>query len=206
MAGRISLATRTGPHTFDDFCAIIREDQKADLINGVIYMASPENTDANELFMWLGALLSMYARKKKLGKVYGSRVAFKLTDVNAPEPDLAFVHTEHLSRVKRGRVEGPADLAVEIVSPDSVERDYYLKRELYASTGVPEYWIVDEMDQKVTLLRLKDQKYHEVRPKKGELHSESLPGFWLRPEWLWQEPRPDEMDIVQQILAQAPST
>src|SRR5206468_2321456 len=107
---------RTGPHTFDDFCLLVREDQKADLINGVIYMASPENTDANELFVWFVSLMYDFAQLRDLGKVYGSRVAFRPDDKNGPEPDIAFVRKKRLGRVKRGRVEGPPDLAVEIVS------------------------------------------------------------------------------------------
>lgn len=180
---------------------MIREDQKADLINGVIYMASPENTDANELFIWLATIMNLFVRKKKLGQIYGSRVAFRLAEKHGPEPDIAFVRNENMERVLRGGVEGPADLAIEIVSPDSVERDYYLKRELYELYRIPEYWIIDEMDQSVTQLRLKQGKYREVRPQKGEIHSQVLPGFWLRPEWFWQTPRPDEIDILETILA-----
>ncbi len=99
--------TRTQGYTFEEFCLLVKDGQKADLIDGVIYMASPENTDANELFTWLGALMSGYARRKRLGKVYGSRVAFRITDVNSPEPDLGFVRTDRLHLVHRGFVEGP---------------------------------------------------------------------------------------------------
>jgi hypothetical protein len=48
---------------------------------------------------------------------------------------------------------------------------------------------------------LKQGKYHSVRPKKGELHSKILTGFWLKPEWLWQESLPDEFETLEQILA-----
>src|SRR4051812_27287138 len=119
MAGRTRPAARTGPHTFDDFCEMVREDQKADLIDGVIYMASPENTDANDLHGWLVAVMRPYARRRKLGRIYSSRVAVRLDGQNAPEPDILFVRTENLGRVQRGRIAGPCDLAVEIVSPDS---------------------------------------------------------------------------------------
>src|SRR5262249_29904627 len=149
------------------------------LIDGVIYMASPENTDANKLFLWLASIMNIYARRKKLGEIFGSRVALRLDVEHGPEPDIAFVRTEHLDRVERGHVAGAADLAVEIVSPDSVERDYYRKRELYQEYGVQEYWIIDEMDQSLTLFRLKRGKYREVRPKQGKFHSEVLSGFWL---------------------------
>jgi len=43
-------------------------------------------------------------------------------------------------------------------------------------------------------------KYHEVKPKKGEYHSTVLPGFWLRPEWLFRIPRPRKLDALQMLL------
>lgn len=204
MKTRMRKRRRTGPYTLEDFCAIIREDQKADLIDGVIYMASPENTDANKLFLCLASIMNIYARRKNLGEIFGSRVALRLDKEHGPEPDIAFVRTEHLDRVKRGHVAGASDLAVEIVSADSIERDYYRKRELYEEHGISEYWIIDEMDQSVALLRLKKGKYRRVRPKKDELHSHVLSGFWLRPKWLWQEPRPDEFETLMEILSRQP--
>jgi Uma2 family endonuclease len=204
MTTRLRKRRRTGPYTFEEFCAIVRDDQKADLIDGVIYMASPENPGANQLFLWLASIMNIYARKKKLGRIYGSRVAFRLDEEHGPEPDIAFVRTEHLDRVKSGHVAGAADLAIEIVSPESVERDYVRKRELYQEFGIPEYWIIDEEEQSVTLLRLKGGKYRQVRPKNGELHSKTLVGFWLRPEWLWQQPFPDEFDTIMEILSKQP--
>src|SRR5437016_8916118 len=93
--------------TFEEFCQRIPEDQKADLIDGVIYMASPENTDANDLFMWLSGLMYDFAGYHDLGKVYGSRVAVRLDKKNAPEPDIVFVHKDHQSRVERGGIAGP---------------------------------------------------------------------------------------------------
>jgi Uma2 family endonuclease len=172
-----------GPYTFEDSCTLVREDQKADLIDGVIYMASPENTDAKELFMWVGGLIDLFVEVQELGKVFGSRVALRLDDRNGPEPDICFVRKDRLHLVKRGHIKGPADLAVEIVSPDSSVRDYQLKLRLYQEAGVPEYWISDEIEQKVTMFHLgRNGKYREVRPRKGELHSRVLTGFWIRSE------------------------
>ncbi len=207
MAGRTQTSARAGPYTFDDFCEMVREDQKADLINGMIYMASPENTDANDLHGWLVAVLRPYVRRRKLGRIYSSRVAVRLDPQNAPEPDILFVRTAHLQRVQRGRIVGPCDLAIEIVSPESVERDYEWKRALYEQFEIPEYWIFDEHEQTARFLRLGPRnKYREVRPRRGEYQSEILTGFWFRPEWLWQDPLPDELDTVQQILSRPASS
>jgi Uma2 family endonuclease len=197
--------TRTKGYTFEDFCVLVKDGQKADLIDGVIYMASPDNIDANNLFVWLLRLLGDIVEIKELGQVNGSRAAYRLDDENSPEPDIAFVRRDRTRLVRRGFVNGPPDLAIEIVSPESVERDYETKRDLYEEAGVREYWIVDEVQQKVTLLRLAaNGKYREVRPKKGELHSQVVPGFWIRPEWLWQEPLPKKMDVLKLLLQRLP--
>lgn len=164
-------------------------------------MASPENIEANELVCWLLTIIRLFVRQRKLGRVHGSRVACRLDDRNAPEPDILFVSNKHLERLKRGGVEGSPDAAWEIVSPESVERDHEKKRKQYQRFRIPEYWIVDEAVRNVLLLRLDGRgMYREARPRKGRLHSQVLTGFWLDPDWLWQRPLPDELDTLQQIL------
>ena len=198
-----TATVRSGVFTYRDFCAIVQDDQKADLIDGVIYMASPENIEANDLFLWLATVMRLYVRRKKLGKIHGSRVACRLDDKNAPEPDILFVAEKNRDRLHRGGVEGPPDLAVEIVSPESVERDYDKKRRQYQRFKIPEYWIIDEDERKVTLLRLDARgKYREVAPRKGIFSSQVIEGFWLDPKWLWQDPFPDELEILGQLLGE----
>lgn len=197
----MSTAHRIEHYSFDDFCELVKDGQKGDLIDGVIYMASPENTDANDIVGWLYTLLRLFAKRRDLGRVFFSRVAFQLDDTNGPEPDVAFVAKMNLERVRRGRVTGPPDLAVEVVSPDSVERDYRQKRQQYERAGVLEYWIVDELEEKVTFLRLdRKGKYRVVRLESGRFRSVVLPGFWIRPEWFWLKSQPDALDALNEIL------
>jgi Uma2 family endonuclease len=199
--GTTKIKPRSGPFTYEDFCVLVPDGQKADLIDGMIYMASPENVDAHDLFGWLYTIMRLYVNQRKLGRIYGSRVACRLDEKQAPEPDILFVSAKHLDRIKPGGVEGPPDLAVEIVSPDSVERDYEKKRCQYERFKIPEYWILDEDQRKATLLRLDARgKYREVAPRKGIFRSQVLEGFWLDPDWLWQSPRPDELEILQRLL------
>jgi len=56
----------------------------------------------------------------------------------------------------------PPLLAVEVVSPESVSRDYRFKRSEYAALEIPEYWIVDPMNSKVTVLLWEDGLYEET--------------------------------------------
>jgi Uma2 family endonuclease len=202
-AEAMSIRTRAGPHSFGDFIELVPEDQKADLIDGVIYMASPENIEHNELESWLLTLLRVYIEQRRLGQITVSRVAYRLATHVAPEPDIAFVAASRAHLLKGGYVDGPPDLAVEFVSPESVERDYELKRARYEQAGVREYWIIDPDEKRATFLVLgPDGKFAESPPVDDRFHSRVLPGFSLDTRWLWQRPLPETLPIVHALLAE----
>ncbi len=52
-----------------------------------------------------------------------------------------------------------ADLVVEIVSPDQPERDLKEKPRDYAEAGIPEYWIVNPLNNTITVLVLEGETY-----------------------------------------------
>jgi Uma2 family endonuclease len=56
----------------------------------------------------------------------------------------------------------PPLLAVEIVSPESVQRDYRYKRSEYAALGIPEYWIVDPIENKISILLWEQGLYEDT--------------------------------------------
>lgn len=58
--------------------------------------------------------------------------------------------------------ESPPLVIVEVVSPDSIKRDYRYKRSEYAALGVPEYWIVDPLEAKISVLLLQEGLYEET--------------------------------------------
>jgi len=194
------IATTVKRFTFEEFCRLVPDGQKADLIGGMIYMASPDNLDAGDLTALLLAVMRIYTERHRLGKVYVLRIAFRLSEFESPEPDIAFVSKKRLHLVRRGYVAGPPDAAMEIVSPESAERDYVLKRHQYREAGVPEYWIIDEENHLITLLRLDARgRYRKVRPRHGKYESQVMPGFFLRPEWLWQDPLPETEEMLNWI-------
>jgi Uma2 family endonuclease len=79
-------------------------------------------------------------------------------------PDLCVVPLDTVQQCRdvSAVIESGALLAIELVSPDSIKRDYRFKRAEYASFGIPEYWIVDPAEQKITLLLLVDGLYEET--------------------------------------------
>lgn len=190
-----------GDTTFREFLALVPDGAKADLLNGVIYMASPDNLDANDLNTWLTLVIGPYVEARDLGKIYISRVAYRLGDKGGPEPDLSFVRKSRLGKRRRGYFAGPPDLAIEIVSPDSIDRDYELKRGIYEKAGVREYWILDPDHGLATFLFLKRRRFVEVKPVKHIIASEVLPGLELDVRWLLSAKRPPSYEVVQRLLA-----
>jgi Uma2 family endonuclease len=52
-----------------------------------------------------------------------------------------------------------ADIVVEIVSPDRPERDTEEKPRDYAEAGIPEYWIINPLNETITVLVLEGERY-----------------------------------------------
>jgi len=202
----MATQTRSGCYSFADFLELIQEDQKADLINGVIYMASPENIEHNDLVAWFDRVLGQYVECRRLGKVTVNRVAYRLSTHDAPEPDVALLRSDRFDILKGGYIDGPPDVAIEIISPESVDRDYEVKRAHYESAGVREYWIIDPDEKRATFLVLSEPvggraaAFVEARLEGTILHSRVVDGFSLDTRWLWQRPLPETFPIVQALL------
>ncbi len=92
-------------------------------------------------------------------------VPSKTTNVRIPD---LVVFSEELVRAMEGAKRSlvtldmpPPSLVVEVVSPNQAKRDYEDKQLEYFARGIPEYWIIDPILQKVTVLQLKDNSYQE---------------------------------------------
>src|SRR5437899_139118 len=142
--------------TFSEFYRLVPDGQKADLLDGVIYMASPDNDRSNDLNSFLDGLVRMYNDAERLGgRVFINRFAFRLTRYRAPEPDVGYVRKARLHLITRREMRGSPDVAVEVVSRDSRSRDYGLKKRIYEKAGVREYWIIDPIKKRAEFHRLK---------------------------------------------------
>jgi len=206
MSAALATAPRTDDvYTFEDLCCLVPDGQKADLLDGVIYMASPDILSADELTGFVRFVVDGYASARGAGKVVGSRYAFRLTDLYSPEPDVAFISRERNQVLGEQAGRGAPDIAVEIVSRESRDRDYGIKKRTYEAAGVREYWIVDHLQSRVEFHRLHGDRYQLVPLERNRLfRSEALPGFWLDVEWLLRKPLPNAYDCLQQILAGEP--
>jgi Uma2 family endonuclease len=186
-------------YSFEEFCALTG-DKKADLIDGVIYFATPEDMEAKTLTTWLVTLLTLFVEAADLGQILAFRVPFRMDDDTGTQPDVGFVAVNRLQLVNRICVKGAPDAIFEVVTPESTARDCIEKRRIYEEARVAEYWMIETLRQRATLLSLdRSGQYRELPPRQGKLSSKVLPGFWIRLEWLWQQPRPKVLDCWQEI-------
>jgi Uma2 family endonuclease len=131
------------PMTSDEFCDLPpSETVKLELLNGeVVVMTWP--TPAHQYFVFqLAFQIELWVKRRRLGSVLLDTL-MKLDGKWTPAPDLVFIARRHLQRVKEKRIEGPVDLAVEVLSPKNPEVDRDTKFAAYARFGVRWYWIVD---------------------------------------------------------------
>lgn len=97
-------------------------------------------------------------------------------------------------------MDGPADLAIEIVSPESVLRDRGAKYAEYEAGGVREYWIIDAEARRADFFVLDGEgRYQRASPDDGGKYASAvLPGFWVNIGWLWQSPLPSVRSVLKE--------
>lgn len=185
----------------EEFVAWCDEDTRAEWVDGEVIVMSPASWVHVKLNRFLMSVLGDYVDAKKLGDVGGPEFSVRLNPKRRRLPDVLFIANERLANLREMHLEGPPNLIIEIVSEDSIDRDWRDKHFDYQQTGVDEYWIVDPLDQRVEAYSLgNDKLYHAISLKDGKLCSVVVTGFYLRPGWLWQKPLPEVRIILEELL------
>ncbi len=166
--------------TYEDYLAL-DDEVHFEIINGKAFM-SP----APELFhqRWARKIflaVERHVETHKLGEVFFAPVDVVLDEKNVVQPDLVFVSTANAGLLERRGIMGAPDLVVEIISPGSLRRDRYEKRELYARFGVKEFWLADVANRSIEVLSLQKNSYQLLccATDEGKIRSEILTGIEL---------------------------
>jgi Uma2 family endonuclease len=172
------LFPRQGDWTEEDYLAL---DSKrlVELSDGCLEVL-PLPTPYHQLIaQFLFKVLDAFVLAQKLGLVFIAPFCMRLWPKKLRQPDVVFLRPGRLKN-RKGPAAG-ADLAMEVVSEGAEDRkrDLVTKRSEYARAGIPEYWIIDPLLQRVLLLRLHGKKYrqHGVFLAGDQATSVELPGF-----------------------------
>lgn len=112
------------------------------------------------------------------GTVFYAPLRVRISAGHFREPDLVLLLDVKDPRNQNAFWLG-ADLVVEIVSPDHIERDTNIKRIEYAEARIPEYWIINPEEENITVLKLMDDHYvaHGIFRRGDTAASSLLQGF-----------------------------
>lgn len=138
----------------------------------------PMPTDKHQSILGLlYSVLSAFLHPRG-GKVHFASLRLQVRKEKFREPDLLALLDANDPRRQNAFWLG-ADLVMEVVSPDDPERDTVTKRADYAEGNIPEYWIVNPMEESITVLRLEGEEYieHGVFGRGETATSALLEGF-----------------------------
>ncbi|WP_329191191.1 Uma2 family endonuclease [Actinacidiphila glaucinigra] len=132
-----------GGFTSDDLDRIPDLPPHTELIDGSLVFVSPQKS-----FHSLAVYLLEQGLRATAPETLRVRreMSLVLNTRNRPEPDLVLVPAEAASDAadETGYQAADAVLVVEVVSPDSEERDRKRKPQLYAEAGIPHFWRVEK--------------------------------------------------------------
>jgi len=186
--------------TEDEFVDWIGEKTRAEWIDGEIIMMAPVSGDHDWLGWWLRSLVQHFVEYHGLGHVRGSEFTVVLPKLRQRRmPDVSFVSAARSEIVLSNHIDGAPDLVIEVVSPDSIKRDWQDKFNSYQRAKVREYWIVDPLTTRLEAYTLsRTGKFRRIPESDDGISSIVLPGFHLRARWLFSAARPSLLTILRE--------
>jgi Uma2 family endonuclease len=186
--------------TYEEFLNLCDEDTLAEWVDGEIIYYSPASSKHQELVWFLGSLLGIYAQAKDIGVIRTGPFQMRLRKLKrGREPDILFISKANLGKLNSIYLDGPADLVVEIISPESERKDREEKFSEYQQAGIKEYWLIDPYKKQADFYVLEKGTFNKKEPKKGIYYSRIVEGFWLDVNWLFKEPLPNVQRTIIKI-------
>lgn len=148
--------------------------------HGIVEVLSMPSPAHQFITLLLYRLLYRYVQAAGAGFVLTAPTRVKLWAGKYREPDVLFMFQRNRRRIRQQYWEG-ADLVMEVVSPDDPLRDLETKRREYAQAGIAEYWLVNPLDETITVFTLPEDAsvyaVHGIYNRSSTAESRLLPGF-----------------------------
>jgi Uma2 family endonuclease len=173
--------------TYADYAALPDDGRGHELHEGELSVTPSPGTRHQRVSINLGYILFQYVRAHQLGELFHAPTDCIMSDITVVQPDILFVDTQHASLVSERGIEGSPTLAIEVLSPSTVQIDRRRKAQLYASHGVAWYWIVDPVGREIEAYALEGGSYRMAARLAG-VKPLALPPFddlLIDPVGLW---------------------
>jgi Uma2 family endonuclease len=189
---------------FERRYAAMPEVKKAELIEGVVYMPSPDSNDHSEPHFHLVGWLAFY-KAFTPGIAGGDNGTVRLDMDNDPQPDGFLRILERHGGQAHVDGDGYVTHAPELVAAvaaTSVSIDLHDKSRVYRRNGVKEYVVWRVEDREIDWFVLRGTQFECLpRTVTGLYRSEVFPGLWLDPDALFRGDLPAVFDVLRQGVA-----
>ncbi len=177
------------------------EGNLGEWIDGEVVRFQPPDQRHQEVAGFLLMLLKIFVDARNFGRVLLAPFELRLGETRSSrEPDILYLAQDHADLNDGQRWYG-ADLVVEIVSDESVQRDRRDKWSQYAAAGIPEYRIVAPRPgrESIELFSLTGEGYYAAIPAHpdGRIGSRVLTGLSVDPAWIALDPLPNPIELLQ---------
>ncbi len=176
--------TTLGPHREAEYAAL-PEGEPIELIFGRLVI-SPAPDLAHQFIVMILTRWILDVADKSGGRAVIAPYDVRLADHSIVQPDLLYVRKPRPGSMRK-RLEGPPDLAIEILSASNVRRDRVDKLALYAEFGVAEYWIVDAHERQIDFLINRNGKFEVQTPRDDRYQSPVHAELAIDLAALWNE-------------------
>lgn len=167
-------------YTYSDY-SNMDDDKRYELIEGELYMVPSPNFYHQTISMNISHTLKKFVKENNLGIVLYAPFDVVLSETDVVQPDIIFISRERIELITEKNLRGAPDIAIEILSKKTRERDKLVKKRLYMDHGVKEFWIVDPDKRTIEIMVLKETGFDTVGIYfiDDELTSPLLQGFRL---------------------------
>lgn len=157
------IATAAKKITFAEYLAYDDgTDNRYEFVDGELVLMPPPIGEHEDIVHFLFIVLHQEIQRLGLGLVAKiANTGVRTTSSRSRLPDLVVMSKEQNQAIRdvSSVLESSPLLIVEVVSSGNPESDYRYKRSEYGALGVPEYWIIDASQTKISILLLVDGFY-----------------------------------------------
>ena len=177
-----------GEWTYEDYLRLPDDGNRYEIIEGVLYVTNAPGYDHQFAVMKLAFQFEQFVSENKLGIVLTAPFEVHLSETTRPvQPDILFIKADNRPEAGAKFFAGVPDLIVEVISPNSIRTDRYVKFTAYEQAGVAEYWLVDPKTRSVEIHALSGGEYALVGQftPNETIESKLLAGLTIQTETLF---------------------
>ncbi|MFN0096321.1 MAG: Uma2 family endonuclease [Dehalococcoidia bacterium] len=172
--------------TYEEFLAL-EGDPHQEWVDGEAVPMVGVSELHNEITAFLISLLRLVVDDAGLGRTRSDPFNVLLGN-RGRAPDVIVVLKQHYERFRTNYLEGPPDIAIEVVSPGSGATDRGAKFYEYEEAGVPEYWLIDPQREVAEFYVLDDAGHFRLSEAEPWFESVVVEGLRVKPAWFWARP------------------